>query len=157
MTRRVRLWIGPVLMCAVDAVVTLLGQPESYWDGARHSAKESNPFGLWLLHIHPSAFVAGVMVSILGYVLLIERLPKNLARVASFLLLFLHALGAASWFIAHGILGLTAAVLWLLFASWLLGWSWKTSPLTDADRPARSPEPEPRSSTHAPDATARPG
>jgi hypothetical protein len=123
--RRTRLWIVPVWFCAVDAAVTLVGQSSAYWSGERGEAYEANPLGLCLLWLHPLAFAGGAAASLLLYVLLIERLPQNLARLASFVILFLHALGAATWFVRLGLIGYAVAAGWLLIASWLLGWSWR--------------------------------
>jgi rhodanese-related sulfurtransferase len=128
MPRRLRLWAGPVLMCAVDASVTLLGQAATYWAGEYSAAKEANPLGLVLLWWHPAAFAAGAMLSVALYVLLIERLSQHLAKVAAFLALSLHSLGAASWFVQTGPAGWAVALGWLVFASWLLGWSWREPP-----------------------------
>src|SRR4051812_46742764 len=95
--RRVRLWVGPAAACAVDVVVTLACQPAEYWAGDRGAADELNPVGYWLLSLNPWAFAVGAVLLIGLYVLLIERLTPSLARVASFVILFLHALGAACW------------------------------------------------------------
>ena len=125
MLRRVRLWIAPASFCAVDAAVTLVGQSPAYWSGERGEAFEANPLGLWLLWLHPLAFAGGAAASLMLYVLLIERLPINLARLASFVILFLHALGAATWFVRLGVIGYAVAAGGMLIASWLLGWSWR--------------------------------
>ncbi len=42
---------------ALDIVLTLIGQPSSYWAGQRHELIEQNPIGAWLLQIHPAAFI----------------------------------------------------------------------------------------------------
>jgi len=133
MLRRVRLWVAPVCFCAVDAAVTLAGQSPAYWSGERVEAWEANPVGLWLLWLHPLAFAAGAVASMELYVLLLERLPRNLARLASFVILFLHALGAATWFVRLGAVGYVVAAGWLLLASWLLGWSWREEPPRQPD------------------------
>ena len=135
MFRRVRLWIAPIGFCAVDAAVTLVGQGPAYWSGERGEAHEANPMGLWLLHQHPLAFVVGLVASLAFYVLLMERLPGNLARLAAFVILFLHAVGGATWFVRLGVVGYALAVGWLMLASWLLSWSWREPrPLSNGNR-----------------------
>src|SRR5689334_6033399 len=124
MPRRVRLWVGPVVACAIDAAVTLACQPAAYWSGDRAAAEEANPLGMWVLRLHPWAFAGGAAALLGLYVVLIERLPPWLGRVASFVILFLHAAGAASWAAREGLLGMAVAVAWLALAAWVLSWSW---------------------------------
>jgi hypothetical protein len=114
---RIRLCVGPLTFCILDATFTLIGQPEAYWSGDFLSAREANPLGRWLLHVQPLAFVVGVTASLALYALLLVRLPANLARVAAFLILFFHSVGASTWLLRWGILGNALAVLLLLGAS----------------------------------------
>ncbi len=51
-----RLYCGPAIVCLLDCVLTLYGQPPSYWAGQYHQAVEYNPPFLWLLRLHPLAF-----------------------------------------------------------------------------------------------------
>src|SRR5262245_15517608 len=125
MLRRVRLWLVPVAFCAVDVTATLLGQPSDYWAGQRDQVREANPVADAILRWHPLAFVVGAVALMGVYVLLIERLPRNLARVASFVIVFLHAVGAATWFVRLGVVGYALAVGWLLLGSLLLSWAWR--------------------------------
>jgi hypothetical protein len=125
MPRRTRLWVGPVLLGLLDVGLTMAGQPPAYWAGDRLAAHEANPLAAWLLHAHPAAFAVAAAGLLAGYVVLIERLPSSLARVAAFVILFLHALGASSWLARHGLPGLVAAAALLAAASWLVGWSWR--------------------------------
>ena len=57
-------------------------------------------------------------------VLLLLRLPLNLARVAAFLILFFHAVAAGTWMLQLGWSGYLLALGWLVLASWALGWCW---------------------------------
>jgi hypothetical protein len=124
--RRVRLWVAPIVCCALDAALTLIGQPDAYWAGERGEANEANPLGRLLLHWHPLAFAAGALAAMLFYALLLERLPWNLSRVTSFVILFSHSMAAAMWCVVlFDLLGYVIATAWLLLASWLLGWSWR--------------------------------
>jgi hypothetical protein len=122
---RLRLSAGPLTFCVLDATLTLIGQPEAYWTGDRLAAREANPLGLWLLHLDPLAFVAGVGVALGVYALLLVRAPVNLARVIAFVILFLHAVGAATWLVRLGVSGYVLAVLLLLVASRVLVFGWQ--------------------------------
>src|SRR5262245_50308360 len=125
MAWRVRLWVGPVAACALDVAATLACQPAAYWAGDRGAAEEANPLGLWVLRQHPWAFAGGAAALLALYVVLIERLPPSLARVASFVILFLHAAGGASWAAREGLVGIVVAAAWLALAAWVLNWSWR--------------------------------
>jgi hypothetical protein len=122
---RLRLAARPLAFCMLDATITLIGQPEAYWAGDLLAAREANPLGRWLLHLDPLAFIAGVVGSLAVYALLLTRLPANLARVAAFAILFLHAVGASTWLLHWGISGYIAAVLLLLAGSRVLAHAWQ--------------------------------
>jgi hypothetical protein len=122
---RTLLCAGPLAFCLLDATLTLLGQGEAYWSGDRLAAREANPLGLWLLHLNPVAFVGGAAISLALYALLLTWLPANLARVAAFAILFLHAVGAATWLLRWGIAGYLMAVLLLLAGSRVLAHCWQ--------------------------------
>jgi hypothetical protein len=111
-----------VLLGILDVALTVAGQPDAYWAGNRLAAREANPLATWLLHVHPAAFLVGAGGLLVVYVGVISWLPINLARVAAFVLLVLHALGAARWLARHGWPGLLAGALLLAGASWLAGW-----------------------------------
>jgi hypothetical protein len=120
------LWVAPVFCCTLDASLTLIGQPADYWAGERDAANEANPLARLLLLWHPLAFAAGIVAAMLFYALLLGLLPRNLARLASFGILFPHSLGVGMWCVSLlGLAGYVVAAVWLLLASWLLGWSWR--------------------------------
>ena len=125
MRSRLRLWSGAVLMCLLDAGLTLAGQSDAYWAGDRLAFREANPVAAWLLRTHPAAFAVGAVLLALGYVVLVEWLPLRLARPAASLTLLLHALGASTWLIRYGPQGIVAAAALLAAASWLLRWLWR--------------------------------
>ena len=49
-----RLLTAPFLLSLVDLSVTLLFQPEEYWQGDRSTVIEGNPIARWAFSIHPS-------------------------------------------------------------------------------------------------------
>lgn len=122
-----RLWLAwlPVLLCVLDGVLTLAGQPETYWQGDYAAARELNPLFDLLLRWHPVAAVVGLgcWVVVLGAAVLL--LPRSFAVVVAFAATFGHACGAASWVVALGAPGWALAVLLLIGSERLWAWSWK--------------------------------
>lgn len=94
--------LPPVIEFAVDIVLTLRGQPAEYWNGVTGSVYEANPIGLYLLGIHPGAFVAGAVVYALLFSTAILLVPLRWAFLLSLALLIAHASGSNSWLLLHG-------------------------------------------------------
>jgi hypothetical protein len=95
--RKLWLCLPPLLICFVDQVVTLRGQPAEYWAGDYLKALEGSPQGLWLLQRHPLAYVAaafGYMLAFSGAILL---LPRLLAQTLAVGMVLGHSWGAATW------------------------------------------------------------
>jgi hypothetical protein len=95
------LCLPPVLLCLVDCVVTLAGQPPAYWSGNFASANELSPTFAQLLHTHPLAFVAGTAVILSVYVALIVLLPEVIATILSVALTLGHTFAASTWLGAY--------------------------------------------------------
>lgn len=117
-TLRIRnpLWrpLLPVAVCLTDAGLTLLGQPDSYWQGDYLSVIEGNPLPRWLLEFHPLAFVLVLAGWVLCFSLLILLLPRRWACCAYLAVLFGHSVGAASWLLrleTYGLWWLTAFLM----------------------------------------------
>ena len=81
---------------AVDFTLTVWGQHPQYWAGYQR-VEESNPVWAALLHIHPAAFLAGVILYAIVFSAGIYRCPRPIAWWLSVLLLLTHASGARSW------------------------------------------------------------
>jgi hypothetical protein len=96
-SRKWWLCLAPAIVCALDAGLTLVFQPASYWAGQFQTAQEFSPLDRWLLHQHPLAFVAWAGVWIAAFSLAILRLPTRAGLVLAVTLLFENATGAASW------------------------------------------------------------
>ena len=80
-----------------DIVMTLLGQPMSYWSGDFSSKNEVNPIGAEFLQWHPLAFLGGAVLYAILFSGAIYVLPKLLAWWISVGLLLAHAGGMKSW------------------------------------------------------------
>jgi hypothetical protein len=86
-----------MLMCALDASLTLAGQPTEYWHGKPDAVNEASPVFHHLLAIHPLAFVAGNLVWMGIFVSLILLLSGTMALVATTTVTVGHSYGAATW------------------------------------------------------------
>jgi hypothetical protein len=90
--------LPPVLMCMMDASLTLAGQPAEYWRGKPDAINEASPICHHLLAIHPMAFAAGILVWMGIFVSLILLMSSTMALVATTTLTVGHTYGAESWF-----------------------------------------------------------
>src|SRR4051794_27046312 len=110
---RGRLWLAmpPLLLCALDGLLTLTGQPAAYWAGDFTAARELNPLFDLLLRQHPIAFLTGLAVWLTVLALAVLLLPRRLAFLAAFAGAFGHTWGATSWVVAFGVVGWLLAVL----------------------------------------------
>ena len=80
-----------------DAIITIKGQREEYWDGNLNMANEANPIGNFMMKHHVSGIfvICGlwlILIGILGY-----YLPKKIARVFLLFVLMAHSWGASTW------------------------------------------------------------
>jgi hypothetical protein len=88
---------GPLVLVAIDAAVTLLGQTPEYWAGGWDVVREHNPLAYWLLRLGPGAFCLGVVLWAGLVVAAVHLLPVALARGTAFCVMFGHALAATTW------------------------------------------------------------
>ena len=88
---------------------------------------EFNPPFLWLLQLHPLTFSIGVLVWLLLVSALILWLPGGLARGLSFVVQFVHTLGASSWMLQANCLGIIASVALIAFSRLVLDVTWGRS------------------------------
>jgi hypothetical protein len=86
-----------LLALALDATLTMCGQPEEYWAGDYSQTNEGAPFHRKLFTLHPAAAVAGYAAwggILIGLILL---LPEALAVVLAVAVVFGHTVGAYTW------------------------------------------------------------
>jgi hypothetical protein len=124
---RAWLCVGPVLLCLLDAGLTLQGQSAAYWAGSYDQARELNPLGRWPLQTHPVLFAAAVLCWVAVFCTAIFRLRARTARLLSPAVQFGHTVGAASWLARAGALGWLVAVLLLSGSGLLLEGAWLSS------------------------------
>jgi hypothetical protein len=127
LSRKLWLCLPPFVLALLDYTLTLTGQPPAYWTGAYEHAEELNPIARVFLVWHPWAFIALGAAWVLVFSVGLVWLPPAMARVASFLLTFSHAVGSCSWLWRLGPVGILLTVVVFLAAERLLDWAWKRS------------------------------
>lgn len=99
-SRRMRLPWPLVLMlaaaCLIDGIVTLWGQPPSYWASPKF-VNEADPLGRLALILSPHAFTMGLLLWAAGLVLLARRLPPKWSYPFWLAFFVGHMAGAGSW------------------------------------------------------------
>jgi hypothetical protein len=93
------LWIFlPILIPYIfDIALTLIGQPEQYWQGNYQAVNEANPISHWFLAKHPVVYILYSIARFLGYGLFIAILPLKLSKIVSIYLILAHTIGAHGW------------------------------------------------------------
>jgi hypothetical protein len=130
--RLLGLCLPPLILCAVDATMTLLGQSSAFWSGDFRQVNEASPTPNQLLQVHPLAFIAGMLVWMAIFVCVILLSLDALALIVSIAVTFGHAAGAASWLMFRFKYGYQAANGLMLMSAVLLGlgirYGWKAVP-----------------------------
>ena len=93
------LWMFfPILLPYIcDITLTLIGQPEQYWQGNYLAVAEANPISHWFLAKHPVVYILYSIARFLGYGLFIAILPLKFSRIVSIFLILAHTVGAYGW------------------------------------------------------------
>jgi hypothetical protein len=137
------LCLPPLVFYALDTSLTLFGQAAEYWAGNRHCVNEASTTFNLLLQIHPAAFVAGSLVWAMLFVVVILLLPDFLALIASIVVTFGHAAGAAMWLMVRFHCGHQTFLGLLLVSQIILGsgvyWGWRAMPSQKDPLLSRSP------------------
>ena len=89
--------IAGLLPFAGDILMTLVGQPASYWTEGAQCTNEANHIALALLNIHPAIFIFGAITYSAVFSGLIYALPRVFAWWLSIGLLLAHIGGMKSW------------------------------------------------------------
>ena len=91
----------PAFFVALDAAVTLAGQPDAYWTGGYEQVNEISPHFAFLLRVHPLALVAGNVLWIGAFSLAIALLPRVPSLAVSLGFAVAHAANAFNWLLYH--------------------------------------------------------
>jgi hypothetical protein len=121
--RRLR-WVMIGVML-IDPIVTLIGEPNSYWLHPQ-TAHEGNQLWRWFMMRGWSAYVLSDLVYCLGAFWLVSKLPRLLATLTIFAFTLGHFLGASNWFFYDWRLGVATPVLYGILLSGILVWTAST-------------------------------
>lgn len=125
MPHRIGLCLAPLLPKILDMTLTLAGQCAAYWQGDYSQVAEANPLMRWVLEQHPLGFVAVSLAGMAFYASLLYWLPHKHGRLVAFIIIVVHAYGAASWLmIGLGDYEYMGCLPLLVGTRWLLGWIW---------------------------------
>lgn len=114
---RSRLWLclPVVTMGAIDASVTLYGQPASYWQGDYTSCNEANgPLAL-ALSLRPAMFVVAISLELLLLCLIILLCRPRIAQIVTLWSVFAISACVFDWLRFCLLLPLPLAISMLLF------------------------------------------
>lgn len=80
-----------------DIAITIVHQPQEYWDGDLSKKNEGNPIGTLLMENHVAGlFILSacwlILIALLGY-----HLPQKISKVFLLFCLMAHSYGASTW------------------------------------------------------------
>jgi hypothetical protein len=113
---RLNKWINiaPALIASlIDIIITIVHQPEAYWNGNLSKGQEGNPIGAFFMANHVSGIflISGIwliLIMILGY-----YLPQKISKYFLLFTLIAHSFGGSSWLSAKN--GFWLAMVLILF------------------------------------------
>lgn len=97
--RRLALAAAPIILCLIDAALTLGGQSAAYWSGIRSHVNELSPDMHRLLTVSPFAFLGGVLAWIALFTTYIFTMPRTIALAIALTITCGHTVGSATWII----------------------------------------------------------
>lgn len=119
--RTIGLCLPPVLLCALDYTLTLLGQPSEYWAGDYSYVNELSPTVHDLMAYHPLVSVIGMLLWVFVFALLILLLPDTYAMIISIALTYGHTWGASTWILWRFKYGYQCCNALFLFSAVIIG------------------------------------
>src|SRR5215470_9031853 len=112
--------VPPVVMCALDFVLTMHGQSAEYWAGNYAKVNEWSPSFCYYLTLHPVVFVAAGLLWIALFSAIILVAPERLAMTTSVAIVIGHMWGATTW-LAHALKSYQACMgLFILVAAMIV-------------------------------------
>ncbi|MGD0897022.1 MAG: hypothetical protein ABR915_04240 [Thermoguttaceae bacterium] len=137
------LCLPPLVFCALDATVTLMGQSTEYWQNQWADVNEIAPTFHYLLTVHPAAFAVGMAGWAVIFVMVLFLLPDTLALIVSVAIVLGHAGGTVAWLGYHFKFSYQMCNGLALLAAVAIGtgvrWGWQATP-NEALRLDRMPQ-----------------
>jgi hypothetical protein len=103
----------------IDPIVTLIGEPSSYWLHPQ-TVHEGNSFWRWFMMRGWSTYVLADLVYCVAAFWLASKLPRFFAALTIFAFTLGHFLGASNWFFYDWRLGMATPVLYGILLSGIL-------------------------------------
>jgi hypothetical protein len=94
-----------------DKILTLLGQPGTYWHHPG-TANEGNAFFRFFMTKGFSTYLVFELFYILAIFLLVSIIPRRLALVSIFAFIFGHYFGASTWLVFRWHIGITGPIIY---------------------------------------------
>lgn len=109
------------VVIAFDFLVTVLGQPASYWLRP-HTAVEGNPVFRWFMFQGAACYFVFIAAYIVGVVILVSRLPRQAAFIVGLVFLLSHYFAASTWLAFHFNFNMAGPAIYALVLSIVLIW-----------------------------------
>jgi len=93
------LCLPPLFFCLLDQALTLWNQSGAFWNGEYVLAIETNPIAYRLLSQHPALYLAGLVVWITLFLVLIISLSSRLAMILCVAITYGHLWGTMGWLV----------------------------------------------------------
>ena len=121
-----RLWlVVPVwLWLVADVSLTLVGQPDSFWDGDYTTALEANPIVHPILTLGPGPFILLAILWAMFCGLFVVYFPYRLVTWFVLIAALSHAFGGCTWLVRLGTWGWILAAAYLFVAAEVSWWCW---------------------------------
>jgi hypothetical protein len=120
MLRRLR-WVMIGVMI-IDPIVTLIGEPASYWTHPE-TVHEGNAFWRWFMARGWSDYVLMDLLYCMAALWLASNLPRFPAVLSLFAFTFGHFIGVSNWFFYDWRFGMETPVLYGILLSGILVWT----------------------------------
>jgi len=101
---------------AFDFLITILGQPQSYWLDPQ-TANEGNPVFRWFMVRGAACYFAFILAYIAGVVSLVSRLTNRPAAIVGSVFLLSHYFAACTWLSFHFHLNMAGPAIYALVLS----------------------------------------
>jgi hypothetical protein len=137
MIKRLR-WVMIGVML-IDPLVTLIGEPGSYWLHPE-TVHEGNAFWRAIMMRGWENYVLMDLLYCLGAFWLASNLPRFFAVMSIFAFTFGHFIGASNWFFYEWRMGMETPVLYGVVLSGILVWAAFPAAKSENGKPAAEPE-----------------
>ena len=109
------LWLM-LAVIAFDFVITLIGQPSSYWHDP-HTAREATPLFAWFMVRGIFWYLAFILLYMASVTVLIRVLPRQAAIITGLVFLLSHYFAACTWLTLRFGFGMIGPIVYAVLLS----------------------------------------